>query len=284
MLTLLRILPKATMTRLAGRVMASRWSRPFIPHFCRHYGIDWREAALPAEQYQSIQAFFCRSLLPGARPIDSDPASLVSPVDATVAQTGTIHDGTLVQAKGLTYSVADLLVDPQEARRYEGGWFATLYLSPRDYHRIHSPVDGVVRNTTYVPGSLWPVNRQAVGHVRGLFARNERLITYLDTEAFGRLAIVKVGACMVGGIHVAFDATVHATHRRGPAEHRCYPHPHPLAKGAELGHFEFGSTVILLTEPGHWKRSETLHPDATVRVGVPIAWAEVAAAETSAQS
>lgn len=283
MLTLLRILPKATMTRLAGRVMSSRWSRPFIPHFCRHYGINWQEAALPAEQYPTIQEFFCRALKPDARPIDPDPASLVSPVDATVAQAGPIHDGTLLQAKGIPYSVADLLVDPHMARRYEGGWYVTLYLSPRDYHRIHAPADGVVRNTTYVPGSLWPVNRQAVGRVRRLFARNERLITYLDTATFGRLALVKVGACMVGGIRVIFDPSVHATHRRGPAEHRCYPHPHPLAKGAELGRFEFGSTVILLAEPGAWKLSDDLRPDATVRVGAPIAWA-VAAEGTSAPS
>lgn len=284
MLTLLRILPKATMTRLAGRVMSSRWSRPFIPHFCRHYGINWQEAALPAEQYPTIQEFFCRALKPGARPIDADPASLVSPVDATVAQAGPIHDGTLLQAKGIPYSVADLLVDPHMARRYEGGWYVTLYLSPRDYHRIHAPAEGVVRNTTYVPGSLWPVNRQAVGRVRRLFARNERLITYLETATFGRLAIVKVGACMVGGIRVTFDPSVHATHRRGPAEHRCYPHPHPLAKGAELGRFEFGSTVILLAEPGPWKLSDALRPDAIVRVGAPIAWAVAATEGTSSPS
>lgn len=284
MLTLLRIFPKATMTRLGGRVMASRWSRPFIPHFCRHYGINWREAALPAEQYQSIQEFFCRALQPGARPIDADPASLVSPVDATVAQAGPIHDGTLLQAKGLTYTVADLLVDPQQARRYEGGWYATLYLSPRDYHRIHSPADGVVRNSTYVPGSLWPVNREAAGHLRRLFVRNERLITYLDTAQFGRLAIVKVGACMVGGIRATYDPALRATHRRGPAEHRSYPHPHALTKGGELGRFEFGSTVILLAEPGRWKLSESLRPDATVRVGAPLAWAEAASAETSEPS
>lgn len=280
MLTLLRILPKAAVTRLAGRIMASPWSRPFVPRFCRHYGIDWREAELPPEQYQSIQQFFCRALKPGARPIDSDPASLVSPVDATVAQAGPIHDGTLLQAKGLTYTVAGLLIDPQVARRYEGGWYATFYLSPRDYHRIHSPVDGVVRNTTYVPGSLWPVNREAVGRLRGLFARNERLITYLDTPTFGRLAIVKIGACMVGGIRVAYDPAVRATHQRGPIEYRCYPHPRPLAKGAELGRFEFGSTVILLAEPGFWKLSEALRPDTTVRVGAPIAWAEAPSVET----
>lgn len=283
MLSLLKILPKATMTRLGGRVMASRWSRPWIPRFCRQYGVDWREAALPPEQYQSIQEFFCRALKPGVRPIDPDPLSLISPVDATVAQAGSIHDGTLLQAKGLTYTVADLLVDHKEARRYEGGWYATLYLSPRDYHRIHAPAEGTVRECTYVPGSLWPVNRKAVGRLPRLFVRNERLITYLDTPAFGRVAIVKVGACMVGGIRVTYDAGLRATHQRGPAEHRCYPHPHAITKGEELGRFEFGSTVILLAEPGRWNLSGSLRPDAPVRVGQPLAHAETTSAGSTAQ-
>jgi len=271
MLNLLRVLPKATMTRMAGRLTASPFSRRFLPWFCRHYNIDWQEASLPPEQYPSIQAFFCRELKPGARPIDEDRSSVVSPVDATVAQCGPIQDGLLLQAKGQTYTVADLLADRQEAKRYEGGWYVTLYLGPRDYHRIHSPADGTVRNTTYVPGSLWPVNREAVGRIPRLFARNERLITYLDTPEFGRLAIVKVGACMVGGIHVTYDAALRATHKRGPVEHRCYPHPHAMQKGEQLGRFEFGSTVILLAEPGPWTLQPGLAADAAVRMGEPLA-------------
>jgi phosphatidylserine decarboxylase len=200
--------------------------------------------------YPSLEALFVRRLRPGARPIDGDPDAVVSPVDALVGATGTVDNGTLWQIKGRTYSLARLLGDEAEAARFEGGAFATLYLAPRDYHRIHAPVGGQVSQARLIVGSLMPVFEESLNKVDELFARNERIITYMDTPRHGRIAVIKVGATLVGRIKVAYDDTLVGNKRDGKNRLVTYKVPKLIAKGGDLGAFELGSTVVLLAERG----------------------------------
>jgi phosphatidylserine decarboxylase len=184
-----------------------------------------------------------------------------------VSQAGRAEGGRLVQAKGLDYTLEALLADPALAARFRGGAFTTLYLSPRDYHRIHSPLAGQIVGYRYVPGHLWPVNAASVRGVRGLFTVNERLVTVIDT-ALGRCAVVAVGAMIVGRIHAFYDPTIPVSNlpRARPVS-RDYRTPIPIAKGQELGAFEMGSTVILILEAGRARLREGLVEGARVRVG-----------------
>jgi phosphatidylserine decarboxylase len=175
-----------------------------------------------------------------------------------------------VQAKGIDYTAAALLGDAALARALEGGAWATIYLSPRDYHRIHFPLGGRILGWRYVPGRLWPVNAASVRTVPGLFAVNERLVTVLDTP-LGRCAVVAVGATVVGRVRAYYDPTVpHTNARRAAVRARDYEAPLPVEKGQELGAFEMGSTVILLFERGRVRLAPRLVPGARVRVGEPI--------------
>ncbi len=255
-LALMHILPKNTVSRITGNFTRSRLSRPFIAAFIRYFQIDPAQAELNLESYQSLTEFFVRKLKPGLRPVAKGNDVLVSPVDGAVSELGPICDGTLIQAKGVNYSVLDLLGhDLEKARKFHQGTFLTIYLSPRDYHRIHVPVAGKVVGSTYVPGTLFPVNPFGVRAVKGLFARNERLITYLNSIA-GLVALVKVGATIVGSVKVNYSKT--ATNvPRGKLERTEYKQGPVLAKGDEVGRFEFGSTVILLFEPGRVSLSVT---------------------------
>jgi phosphatidylserine decarboxylase len=195
---------------------------------------------------------------------------LVSPVDGAVSQAGVAEGGRLVQAKGLDYTLEALLADPQLAARFRGGAFATLYLSPRDYHRIHFPLGGAIRGYRYVPGLLWPVNARSVRGVPGLFTVNERLVTVLETP-LGACAVVAVGATIVGRIRAFYDPTIPVSNLPGARPvARDYPTPMPVEKGQELGAFEMGSTVILVLEPGRARLREGLVEGARVRVGEAI--------------
>ncbi len=269
----LRLLPKNAVSRLAGAL--TRWRAPAplrlaaMRAFARRYGIDLSECP-ELELYRTFGEFFARPLRPGLRPIAPGDRVVVSPVDAVVSETGLAAAGRLVQAKGIDYPAAALLGDEQLARRLEGGAYATLYLSPRDYHRIHFPLGGRVTGWRYLPGRLWPVNPASVRTVPGLFAVNERLVTVLETPA-GACALVAVGATVVGRVHAFYDPSVPHTNARGVAPSRHdYPAPLPVEKGQELGAFEMGSTVILLFEPGRVRLDPRLAPGARVRVGEPI--------------
>jgi phosphatidylserine decarboxylase len=188
-------------------------------------------------------------------------------VDGVVSETGAATEGKLVQAKGIDYSSAALLGDPAVARRFEGGAYLTIYLSPRDYHRIHFPLSGRVTGYRYLPGQLWPVNPASVRTVRGLFGVNERLVTLLDSPS-GLCAVVAVGATVVGRVRASYDAAAPLTNCAGArAVARDYPAPLPVEKGQELGAFELGSTVILLFEPGRVRLEPRIVPGATLRVG-----------------
>ena len=269
----LGLLPKNALSRAVGAL--TRWHAPApvrlaaMRAFARRYGIDLSESP-DLDVYRSFGEFFARPLRPGLRPVAPGEAVVVSPVDAVVSETGVAAAGRLVQAKGIDYPASALLGDAALAARLEGGAYATLYLSPRDYHRIHFPLGGTITGWRYVPGRLWPVNPASVRTVRGLFAVNERLVTVLETP-LGRCAVVAVGATIVGRVHAYYDPTVpHTNQRAAPVRGRDYETPIPIAKGAELGAFEMGSTVILLFERGRVRLDPRLAPGARVRVGEAI--------------
>jgi phosphatidylserine decarboxylase len=266
----LRLLPKNTLSRLAGAL--TRWRAPApirlaaMRAFARRYGIDLSECP-ELELYRTFGEFFARPLRPGLRPVAAGDTVVVSPVDGAVSESGLAAGGKLVQAKGIDYPAAALLADAELARALEGGAYATLYLSPKDYHRIHFPLGGTVRGWRYVPGRLWPVNAASVRTVPGLFTVNERLVTVLDTP-LGRCAVVAVGATVVGRVHAFYDPTVPHTNRLGGApQRRDYATPIPVGKAQELGAFEMGSTVIVLFEPGRVRLESHLAAGARVRVG-----------------
>jgi len=269
----LRLLPKNALSRVAGAL--TRWRAPApvrlaaMKAFARRYGIDLSECP-DLEVYRTFGEFFARPLRPGRRPIAPGETVIVSPVDAVVSESGLAAGGKLVQAKGIDYAAAALLADDDLARRLEGGPYVTLYLSPKDYHRIHSPLGGHILGWRYVPGMLWPVNPASVRNVPGLFAANERLVTVLETP-LGRCAAVAVGATVVGRVRAFYDPTVPHTNQPDAApRRRDYEPAIPVEKGQELGAFEMGSTVILLFEPGRVQLDPRIAPGARVRVGEEI--------------
>lgn len=250
-IALLSLVPKAAMSRLLGAAARAaaprRIHRAAVHAFARAYGVDADEADRPLAEYATFGEFFTRRLRPGARPVAPGEEVPVSPVDGTVYAVGVAHEGRLLQAKGVDYDVASLVAGAEAGRPFAGGAYATIYLAPRNYHRIHAPLGGRITGYAVVPGALWPVNPPAVRTVRGLFAQNERLITFLDTP-LGACAVVKVGATCVGRIRACYDDVV-TTHSPAARRHT-YPSPLTVAKGDEIGVFEVGSTVIVLFERG----------------------------------
>ncbi len=268
----MRLLPKNALSRAVGA--ATRWrlgavGRAAMRAFAARYRVDLSECD-DLSTFATFGEFFARPLKPGSRPVAAGDEVLVSPVDGAVSEVGIAEGGRLIQAKGLDYRARDLLGDTALAARLEGGAFATLYLSPRDYHRIHFPLGGRVLGWRYLPGRLWPVNPASVRSVPGLFAVNERLVTVLDTP-LGLCALVAVGATVVGRVRACYDPAVPFTNAPGGRpQSRDYPEPIPVEKGQELGAFEMGSTVILLCEPGRVALSPRLAPGAPVRMGEAI--------------
>jgi phosphatidylserine decarboxylase len=234
--------------------------------FVRATGIDMSEAQAPIGTYSTLEDLFVRHLKAGARRIEPQPDAVVSPVDGTVGEVGLIEDGTLMQVKGRSYSLARLLDDEEQAKRFEGGAYATLYLAPRDYHRIHAPVSGGISRAALVPGALFPVFREALERIDELFARNERIITYIDNKTCGRVAVVKVGATLVGRITLSYDYSVHTNYIGQGRAALFYDPPRAMQKGAALGAFELGSTVILVCEEGRISLDE-LTPGRKVKMG-----------------
>ena len=259
LLVLLYLLPKNAISRLAGRIASMRLpaslQRAEIRLFVRLAGVDLAEARDPIGVYDSLQEFFKRPLRDGARPINGDSQSVVSPCDGAWGAAGRIQGGTLVQVKGRTYSVADLLGDRSLVERYEGGSFATFYLSPRDYHRFHTPLAGRIVRVDYYPGALWPVNAIGLHGIDRLFARNERICAHLRVEQEGvavpasPIALVAVGATMVGSVRLSFDDLRSNAPGRRPARLEPGERGPVFARGQEWGHFEFGSTIVMLVPP-----------------------------------
>ncbi len=254
-------LPLHALSRCAGRIADVRWPAWLAPHLVRGFGrivgVDFSEVRDPIERFDSLQSFFTRALAPGVRPIDPAPDAFVSPCDGARGESGRVTAGRLLQVKGRSYALAELLGSTGDAARFEGGHFATLYLSPRDYHRFHAPCDLRVLRARWLPGALFPVNRIGVEGVEALFARNERVCTFFaaghgdpSPAAPPDLCIVAVGATLVGRVRVCFDSLVTQNHG-GRVEDRDYGAAGvKLARGKEWGRFEFGSTLVVVSAPG----------------------------------
>ena len=241
---LLWLLPKNVLSRLVGRLAVLKLPlflrEPILKAFGRFFGVDFTEIRKPLCEFESVQDFFIRQLKPGLRPIDS--SHFVSPCDGVLGQCGPIQEGQLIQAKGKNYTLADLI--GEEAPEWNQGCFTTIYLSPKEYHRFHSPCDTDVTRARYIPGYLWPVNAWAVNNIDSLFCVNERIVLWLGQEAI----LVAVGATCVGKVKLAFDKDLTTNIRNSNAVLKYYDPAPVLKKGEELGYFEFGSTLVLLTK------------------------------------
>lgn len=266
------LLPQHLLSRLAGRLAECRigWVKnSFINWFRKRYRVDMSQALEPnPEAYEHFNAFFTRALKPDARPLDTAPGALLSPADGAISQLGAIEHGRIFQAKGRGYGLATLLGGSIErAEPFINGQFATVYLSPRDYHRVHMPVTGTLRETVYIPGDLYSVNQVTAEGVDNLFARNERLVAIFDTE-HGPMAMVLVGAMIVAGIETVWNGQVAPTSKRPVILDRHHDQaPITLEKGAEMGRFKLGSTVIVLFGPDAARWDEALKAGSSVRMG-----------------
>ena len=250
----LRLLPRNALSRAMGRLAGLRLPGPLvraeIALFAAAVGVDLSETRDPPEAFSSLQAFFIRELRPGVRPVDPAPDALVAPCDGAWGESGVVASGQLLQVKGRPYALADLLDSKDDAALFEGGSFATFYLAPRDYHRFHAPCDAGVESARYVPGTLWPVNRIGLAGIEALYAQNERIAVMMRARANDSLlCLVAVGATLVGKVRLRFDG-LETNLRDAHGEERRYPPDLALAKGQEWGHFEFGSSIVLLAAPG----------------------------------
>ena len=265
------ILPHRALSRVVYRATRWRfapWKNWLIGTIVRNYAVDMSEAAQPdARAYPHFNAFFTRALRPDARPADTDPAAVLSPADGRISQTGRIVEGRIFQAKGHSYTAAELLGgDEAAAAPYRDGCFINVYLSPRDYHRVHMPLHGTLRETVHVPGRIFSVAPFAVAAIPRLFARNERLVCHFDGE-HGPFAVVLVGALLVSSVSTVWDGLVippyaPSIRRKSFAGQRI-----TLERCAELGRFNMGSTVIVLLPAGRTVLDDGLQPQQAVRVG-----------------
>ena len=262
------LLPQHGLSRLvlaATRVRTPWFKNALIRGFLKLYRVDMGEAVETDPcRYGSFNEFFTRELKDGARPIAREPVAIACPVDGCISEAGRIDGGRLLQAKDRHYELTELLAAQPWASCFEGGSFATIYLAPFNYHRVHMPLRGELRETVYVPGRLFSVNSVTARHVPNLFARNERVLTLFDT-AHGRFALVLVGALNVGSMSTVWAGDITPAARRvitkvpGP--------PTTLEKGAELGRFNMGSTVVLLFEPDRALWSPQVRAGSVVRLG-----------------
>lgn len=260
-----RVVPQHQLSRVVGKVAASE--NPIVKNiviqaFKSKYDIDLSiaEQTNPL-QYKSFNEFFTRALKQGTRQVDTNLNSIVCPADGAISQIGQITDGEVFQAKGQSFSVEQLVGDPQLAAPFKQGQFATVYLSPRDYHRVHMPFTGTLTETLYVPGELFSVNQVTAENVPNLFARNERMVCLFDTE-IGRMAVVLVGAMIVAGIETVATGKVKPNGRLDLQQHQL-----ELEKGAELGRFYLGSTAIILFEPNTMVWDPQFKAESTVIMG-----------------
>lgn len=259
-----RLLPQHALSRALGKAAnSSLLSRPLIHAFSAAYGVSLQEAERQTvDEYATFNDFFTRSLAPGARPLAEDPHALVSPVDGAVSQLGTISNGQLLQAKGIRYPLNSLLLDSRADGVFDGGWFATIYLAPSDYHRVHAPLDSTLVRSVAAPGELFSVNAKTEAGVERLFCRNERLVMHFNT-AVGPAALVMVGALIVASIETVFDSP------QSPyAKEDMRTHDLRFARGDEIGRFLLGSTVILVLP------RDAIRPDDKLTVGYRVRMGE----------
>jgi phosphatidylserine decarboxylase len=232
-----------------ARIRSPGFKNLFIGIFVKLYKVDLSESEFEiVKSYPDFSAFFTRALKPSARPLDPNPLALLSPVDGYVSAMGPVRNGTMIQAKGFEYSVGDLLGGSKTAAFFQKGSFCTIYLAPHNYHRIHMPANGKLREWGYQPGRLFSVSVGAVDRIPGVFTRNERVFSVFETD-FGPLAIVMVGALFVGSMETVWNGRVTPPHGHEAGAYSPMS-PVVLLRGREMGRFNMGSTVILLAPPG----------------------------------
>ncbi len=268
------VLPHRLLSSLARRLAYSdspRISRWLIDTVTRKFNVDLSEAAQPDPRaYPTFNAFFTRALKPGARAADADPRSLLMPADGHVSQCGAIQEGRIFQAKGQSFTAAELLGDETDAKPFHNGLFATVYLSPRDYHRVHMPWAGTLRETVHVPGRLFSVGTDAVASVPGLFARNERLVCHFDTD-FGPMVSVMVGALLVSGVETVWSGEEIPAYGDRITRKDWRGHGIVLERFEEMARFNYGSTVIILLPPGVAELDPALKAETPVKLGQRLA-------------
>jgi phosphatidylserine decarboxylase len=263
--SVVRPLPKKWLSHytgaLAGLRLPQSLNQRLIGAFARHYKINVEEAEKPVADYQSLAEFFARGLRQGARPIEGD---LVHPCDGVLIESGRLHDESLIQAKGKSFTLGEFIPNNPWVEDFRAGSFFTYYLAPHNYHRVHTPLTAEVKWSTLIPGELWPVNSWSVKNIDGLYARNERVATGLQSST-GKVILVMVGATNVGSMSFRYDPNIQ-TNLMGKKEvvFRQYPEPRPLQVGEELGTFHLGSTVVLLFEKKWELDHQPRHP---TRVG-----------------
>lgn len=252
------VLPHRALSRLvywATRWTWQTWKNFLIGRVVKAYRVDMSEAVQPDPfAYPSFNAFFTRALKPDARPMPADARAIACPADGRISQFGTIRDGRIFQAKGQDFSAAELLGDEAAAAPYRDGRFITVYLSPRDYHRVHAPLAGTLRETVHIPGRLFSVAPFAVDAVPRLFARNERLVCHFDGSTLdgigGPFAVVMVGAMLVSGVETVWSGVAIPPYANAIVRKDWRGQNIRLERGAELGRFNMGSTVIVLLPSG----------------------------------
>ena len=268
-----RILPKQALSRLVAKAAESNlpWLKnALIGLAIKAFNINMDEALTSnLDDYKNFNAFFTRELKPGVRPLDIEIDSIASPADGAISQAGKINKNKILQAKGIDYTAERLLGNDEDAKRYHEGSFATIYLSPRDYHRVHIPIEGKLKRTRYIPGSLFSVNDMTAQALPELFARNERLVCEFESNDAGTFAVIFVGAILVAGIETVWSGfetpgpgAVRDTDFSGQSLN--------FMKGDEIGRFKFGSTVILLfqNQAANWE--DSINANAAVQMGQKI--------------
>ena len=267
-------LPHRLLSSLARRLAYSDHPRLrawLIDTVTRRFGVDMAEAAQsdPAS-YPTFNAFFTRALKPGVRVADPDPRALVMPADGRISQCGPIEQGRIFQAKGQSFTAAELLGNAEAAKPYQDGLFATIYLSPKDYHRVHMPWTGKLLSTTHVPGRLFSVGPAAVQHVPRLFARNERLACHFETD-FGPMAVVMVGAMLVSGVETTWSGEEIPAYGHRVVSRDWRAEDITIERFEEMARFNYGSTVIVLVPGGVATLAPGLQGESPVRLGQRLA-------------
>jgi len=266
------LMPQHGLSIAAGKLadVKTEWVKNlFIQKFAKAYNIDMSNAIEPElTKYACFNDFFTRAIDLETRPIDDDDNSFCSPVDGAMSQFGRINNGKIIQAKNHDYSTLEILGgDTDRAEAFKQGEFCTIYLAPKDYHRIHMPCDGKLTAMSHIPGKLFSVNPLTANNVPNLFARNERVVSYFDTE-FGKFAMVSVGATIVGSIETVWAGNVTPPSCK---EVRTWEYENEqqieLKKGEEMGRFKLGSTVVLLMEKANWQWHDSIKLEADLQLG-----------------
>ena len=272
------LIPQHLLSRLIG--MLAECQTPWIKNrlikwFIERYHVDMSQAVYESyQEYKHFNDFFTRALKEGARPVTTDEFSVACPADGAISEIGSIEEGRILQAKGHNYSLVDLLGgDTERASPFTNGKFATVYLSPSDYHRVHMPIKGTLLEMIYVPGQLFSVNQTTADNVSGLFARNERVVCLFET-AHGRMAVILVGAMIVASIETIWAGLITPPKRvvKVTKYDQVNREPITLEKGAELGLFKLGSTAIVIFESNSILWDETFKAGARTKMGQNLAY------------